>query len=73
MFYCGDDASAKTTVATLIADLGWEPFDVGGLVQALHLEVSEDDRRAVMALPAGSVLLVVVHSTFMLPFAEVIL
>lgn len=38
MFYCGDDAPAKATVATLIADLGWEPFDVGGLVQALHLE-----------------------------------
>jgi len=38
MFFCGDDASAKATVATLIADLGWEPFDVGGLVQALHLE-----------------------------------
>lgn len=38
MFFCGDDASAKEAVAGLIADLGFEPLDVGGLVQALHLE-----------------------------------
>jgi hypothetical protein len=38
MLYCGDDAAAKDTVARLIAQLGWEPLDVGGLVQALHLE-----------------------------------
>ena len=38
MLYCGDDAAAKATVSTLIADLGWEPVDVGGLEQALHLE-----------------------------------
>lgn len=38
MLFCGDDAAAKTTVAGLIAELGWEPVDVGGLVQALHLE-----------------------------------
>lgn len=38
MMFCGDDAAAKATVATLIAALGWEPVDVGGLVQALHLE-----------------------------------
>ena len=38
MMYCGDDASAKKTVGALIAQLGWEPLDVGGLEQALHLE-----------------------------------
>lgn len=38
MFFCGDDATAKATVAGLIAQLGWDPLDVGGLVQALHLE-----------------------------------
>lgn len=38
MMFCGDDPSAKTTVADLIAQLGWQPLDVGGLNQALHLE-----------------------------------
>jgi len=38
MWFCGDEAPAKATVATLITDVGFEPFDVGGLVQALHLE-----------------------------------
>jgi predicted dinucleotide-binding enzyme len=38
MLYCGDDADAKAAVATLIAACGFEPFDVGGLRQALHLE-----------------------------------
>ena len=38
MLFCGDDASAKTTAAALITELGWEPVDVGGLEQALHLE-----------------------------------
>jgi hypothetical protein len=38
MLFCGDDAAAKTAAAGLIADLGWEPLDVGGLEQALHLE-----------------------------------
>lgn len=38
MLFCGDDAAAKQTVGTLIAQLGWAPLDVGGLVQALHLE-----------------------------------
>lgn len=37
MFY-GDDAQAKQTVSTLIAQLGWGSFGVGGLVQALNLE-----------------------------------
>jgi hypothetical protein len=34
----GDDAAAKEVVAGLAADIGWEPLDVGGLAQALHLE-----------------------------------
>ena len=38
MFFCGNDAKATQTVARLIAQLGWEPLDVGGLEQALHLE-----------------------------------
>lgn len=38
IMYCGQDAAAKKTVHELIAQLGWEPLDVGGLEQALHLE-----------------------------------
>lgn len=38
MMYCGEDIAAKATVGHLIAQLGWQPFDVGGLDQALHLE-----------------------------------
>jgi predicted dinucleotide-binding enzyme len=38
MMFCGDDAAAKRCVEELIAQLGWEPLDVGGLEQALHLE-----------------------------------
>jgi 8-hydroxy-5-deazaflavin:NADPH oxidoreductase len=38
MLFCGDDAGAKVTVGSLIEDVGFEPLDVGGLVQALHLE-----------------------------------
>jgi predicted dinucleotide-binding enzyme len=38
MLFCGDNAAAKEFVHKLIADLGWEPLDVGGIEQALHLE-----------------------------------
>lgn len=38
MMYCGNDRTAKETVGKLVAQLGWEPLDVGGLEQALHLE-----------------------------------
>lgn len=38
MLFCGDDAAAKQRVGELIAACGFEPVDVGGLVQALHLE-----------------------------------
>jgi hypothetical protein len=36
MLFCGDAAAAKAQVATLIGDLGFEPVDIGGLVQALQ-------------------------------------
>lgn len=38
MLFCGNDEAAKATVAELITQLGWEPLDVGGVDQALHLE-----------------------------------
>jgi hypothetical protein len=38
MMYCGNDSGAKEIVGELTAQLGWEPLDVGGLEQALHLE-----------------------------------
>lgn len=38
MLFCGDDPDAKRVVSELIAACGFEPVDVGGLVQALHLE-----------------------------------
>ena len=38
MMFCGDDPTAEATVRALIEALGWEPLDVGGLEQALHLE-----------------------------------
>lgn len=38
MLFCGDDDAAKADVARLITDVGFEPIDVGGLVQAVHLE-----------------------------------
>lgn len=38
MLFCGGDSLAKEDVRRLIADCGFEPVDVGGLEQALHLE-----------------------------------
>lgn len=38
MLFCGEDTAAKADVATLITDCGFDPVDVGGLSQALHLE-----------------------------------
>lgn len=38
MFICGDDASAKATVARLAGDLGFDPVDCGPLTQARLLE-----------------------------------
>ena len=38
MFYCGDDDAAKKQVAQLINELGWEPFDCGGVIAARAIE-----------------------------------
>jgi 8-hydroxy-5-deazaflavin:NADPH oxidoreductase len=38
MLFCGNDDSAKARVRQLISECGFEPLDVGGLPQALHLE-----------------------------------
>jgi NADPH-dependent F420 reductase len=38
MFYCGDDAAAKTMVRQLIADLQFDPIDAGPLASARYLE-----------------------------------
>jgi 8-hydroxy-5-deazaflavin:NADPH oxidoreductase len=38
MFMAGNDAAAKSTVAALLSDLGFEPFDAGDLTKARLLE-----------------------------------
>jgi 8-hydroxy-5-deazaflavin:NADPH oxidoreductase len=38
LFYCGDDAAAKNTVAQLIADSGFAGVDTGLLEQVIHQE-----------------------------------
>jgi len=38
MFMAGNDAGAKSTVAALLSDLGFEPFDAGDLTKARLLE-----------------------------------
>lgn len=38
VFYCGDDRSAKETVAGLAEDLGFDPVDAGPLRTARYLE-----------------------------------
>ena len=38
MFMASDHADAKTTVAGLLADLGFEPLDAGDLIQSRYLE-----------------------------------
>ena len=38
MFYCGDDAEAKSVVHQLTAELDMEPIDAGPLKNAAHLE-----------------------------------
>jgi 8-hydroxy-5-deazaflavin:NADPH oxidoreductase len=38
MFLCGDSATAKTQVAEIIRQFGWEPFDCGGIIAARALE-----------------------------------
>ena len=38
MFYCGNDAAAKETVAKLLTQLGWPSTDLGGIEYARVLE-----------------------------------
>ena len=38
LVYCGEDTEAKATVAELIADLGFEPVDAGGMETTPHVE-----------------------------------
>lgn len=38
MFYCGDDPDAKEVVRQLVADVGFDPVDAGGLASARYLE-----------------------------------
>jgi len=38
MFICGNDAGAKGQVSQLIEQLGWEPFDCGGIIGSRALE-----------------------------------
>ena len=38
MFYCGNDAAAKETVANLLTGLGWQSTDLGGIEYARVLE-----------------------------------
>jgi DNA-binding transcriptional regulator YhcF (GntR family) len=45
----------------------------GAALEIVHLEVSPPDRDAILALPAGSIVLVVTHAPTVLPFATVFL
>jgi DNA-binding transcriptional regulator YhcF (GntR family) len=45
----------------------------GAALEVVHLELSAPDRDAINALPAGSIVLVVSHSSTVLPFASVFL
>jgi 8-hydroxy-5-deazaflavin:NADPH oxidoreductase len=38
MFICGNDAAAKRTVTSLLTELGWPAFDLGGIEGARLLE-----------------------------------
>lgn len=38
MFIAGEDAAAKEVVSGLIRELGWEPFDCGGIIASRALE-----------------------------------
>src|SRR5919202_104728 len=43
MFLGGDDAEAKRAAAALIADMGFEPIDVGGFAQIWIMEAPRRD------------------------------
>jgi predicted dinucleotide-binding enzyme len=39
VFFCGDDDAARAVVASLIADSGFEPLDIGPLSRASEIEI----------------------------------
>ena len=39
VFFCGDDPAAKSIAASLIADSGFEPLDLGPLSRASEIEI----------------------------------
>jgi predicted dinucleotide-binding enzyme len=39
VFFCGDDPAARAVVASLIADSGFEPLDIGPLARAGEIEI----------------------------------
>jgi GntR family transcriptional regulator len=45
----------------------------GAAIEVLTLEVAEEDRRAIAALPVGSIVLIVSRSPTVLPFASVVM
>jgi DNA-binding transcriptional regulator YhcF (GntR family) len=44
----------------------------GAGLRVLHMQLSAEDRQAILALPAGSIVLVVASSPALLPFAQVV-
>ena len=38
MFICGDNAEAKAQVSGIVRQLGWEPYDCGGIIAARAIE-----------------------------------
>jgi 8-hydroxy-5-deazaflavin:NADPH oxidoreductase len=58
VFVCGDDASARTVVMGLAADIGYDPHDAGGLERARWLEALTP---LVVALEDPNVALTVEH------------
>jgi predicted dinucleotide-binding enzyme len=38
MFYCGNDAAAKQTVAKILNEFGWPSIDLGGIESSRYLE-----------------------------------
>ena len=36
MFYCGNDADAKTVVAEVLVKFGWQPMDMGTATRPRH-------------------------------------
>ena len=70
------DARALSGALTLVLPYHEEKIRAlapGAALEILTLAVHDEDRQAVLALPAGSIVLVVSHSPSLLPFASVFL